>query len=124
VSLQTERVLNELTSIERVRYLELIRVYGFLMEFREPINITTRIENLPGENLEEIKSCSICWDDKCLKKFVKFDCNHEFCNDCVTNTIRARESGILCCALCRAETHNIKTRSREINNKITRALNT
>ena len=78
---------------------------------RPRINLT--IETNAEENLTENCQCSICWDDKELKQFVKLNCNHEFCNDCVKRTLSPETRTNLCCALCRSGVTEIKTRTHE-----------
>ena len=71
-----------------------------------------------NHNINEISNCSICYDNKNLNKFVTLDCNHEFCDNCIIKTLQMNKNIIPCCALCRAEIKNIKTRTLEINAKI------
>jgi hypothetical protein len=70
------------------------------------------------DNFNEICNCSICYDIINLNKFVILDCNHEFCDNCIIKTLQMNKNIIPCCALCRAEIKNIKTRTLEINAKI------
>ena len=74
------------------------------------------------ENFNKICNCSICYDNKKLNKLVILDCNHEFCDNCIIKTLEINKNIIPCCALCRAEIKNIKTRTLEINAKIIESI--
>jgi nitrogen fixation NifU-like protein len=66
----------------------------------------------------EVKcECNICYDDKELKNFVKLGCNHEFCKDCVIETMKTSNNK-LCCAFCRTEITGIESRTTEIKSEI------
>jgi hypothetical protein len=53
---------------------------------------------------KEEKECKICYDLKTKNRFVKFNCKHECCANCIiqtmNNTNQYRE---MCCAFCRAQ---------------------
>ena len=66
--------------------------------------------------------CSICWDQKASGKFVKLNCNHEFCNECIIKTLAANKHRAPCCALCRADINNITSRSVDVQNEISNAV--
>lgn len=66
--------------------------------------------------------CSICWDKKESGKFVKLNCNHEFCNECVIKTLAANKHRAPCCALCRADINNITSRNVDVQNEISNAV--
>ena len=83
---------------------------------RRTTNLTLTVETDSEENLDENCQCSICWDDKERRQFVKLDCTHEFCKDCIKRTIESRNN--LCCALCRSELRTITLRRQEIRDEI------
>jgi hypothetical protein len=62
-------------------------------------------ENAVNENMD----CSICLENKSNGTFVKFDCQHEFCKDCVVKCLQNNNKNVLCCALCRGNTKTFKT---------------
>jgi hypothetical protein len=66
--------------------------------------------------------CSICWDQKASDKFVKLNCNHEFCNECIIKTLAANKHRAPCCALCRGDINNITSRSVDVQNEISNAV--
>jgi hypothetical protein len=79
---------------------------------RRTPNLMLTVETDLEENLDENCQCSICWDDKERRQFVKLDCTHEFCKDCMKRTIETRTN--LCCALCRSELRTIRLRTPEV----------
>ena len=83
---------------------------------RRTSNLTLTVETDSEENLDENCQCSICWDDKERRQFVKLDCTHEFCKDCMKRTIESRNN--LCCALCRTELRTFRLRTQEVHDEI------
>lgn len=66
---------------------------------------------------EEIKMClcSICWEEKEQTKFVTYLCSHEFCGECVLNTLKTKTPrDELNCALCRGKVDLITLHSEEV----------
>jgi hypothetical protein len=68
-------------------------------------NNHTNNKNTDNENMD----CSICLENKSNDTFVKFDCQHEFCKDCVVQCLQNNNKNVLCCALCRGNTKTFKT---------------
>jgi hypothetical protein len=62
--------------------------------------------------------CSICWEDKEVKDFVKLGCNHEFCKDCLIKSIRADLRENPCCALCRTEVKYLRSRTELVHSEL------
>ena len=81
-------------------------------------NISLLLENnnnhTNNKNTEHTENtdCSICLENKANNTFVKFDCQHEFCKDCVVQCLQNNNKSILCCALCRGDTKTFKTNSQ------------
>ena len=68
-----------------------------------------------SEDLEELEvECQICYDSKAKNRFVKLNCNHEYCAPCIiqimNNTSQYKEP---CCAFCRATMTNFTVSSEE-----------
>jgi len=67
-----------------------------------------------SEDLVEECECQICYDSKVKNRFVKLNCNHEFCAPCIiqimNNTSQYREP---CCAFCREQMTNFTVGSEE-----------
>lgn len=84
--------------------------------------IHSRVETNEDEQLDNTCSCSICWDEKELVNFVRLDCKHEFCKDCIIATTTHNNGKVPCCALCRGEVGTIISRTDEIQTEISRAI--
>lgn len=80
--------------------------------------IESIVNNNEDENTNNKCECNICYDDKELHQFVKLGCNHEFCKDCVINTMKSNDKNKLCCAFCRTEVTKIESRTDEVKNEI------
>jgi hypothetical protein len=83
-------------------------------------NLLLTVEQFSEENLDENCQCSICWDDKERRQFVKLDCSHEFCKDCMKRTIETRTN--LCCALCRSDVRTMTLRRQDIHDEIAEVM--
>jgi hypothetical protein len=86
------------------------------------INVITKT-SVKNENKNENKNeenimCNICWDEKEKNKFVKFNCNHEFCKDCIVTSFRSEERNAPCCALCRSEINTITCTNEDIRSEL------
>lgn len=72
----------------------------YVEDSERKFNINTQL--IVSEDLEE-QECQICYDSKAKNRFVKLNCNHEYCAPCIiqtmNNTSQYREP---CCAFCRA----------------------
>jgi hypothetical protein len=76
-------------------------------------NISLLLENNNNHtNHTDNTDCSICLENKSNSTFVKFDCQHEFCKDCVVQCLQNNTKNVLCCALCRGNTRSFKTKSK------------
>ena len=75
----------------------------FAEDYERRFNINAYL--ILSEDLEELEEaeCQICYDSKNRNRFVKLNCNHEYCAPCIiqtmNNTSQYREP---CCAFCRA----------------------
>lgn len=68
-----------------------------------------------SDDLEELEvECQICYDSKAKNRFVKLNCNHEYCAPCIiqimNNTSQYKEP---CCAFCRAQMTDFTVSSEE-----------
>ena len=81
------------------------------------LRIKSTFNNNENEDICQLCECSICYDEKELQNFVKLGCNHEFCKDCVINTIKTSNNKV-CCAFCRSEVTEIESRTNEVKNEI------
>ena len=60
--------------------------------------------------------CSICFENYKKDEFVKLNCGHEFCGNCVLETVK-NPNLLARCALCRADINMIHVYSKEVENK-------
>ena len=60
--------------------------------------------------------CSICFENYKKDDFVKLNCGHEFCGNCVLETVK-NSSLLARCALCRADINMIHVYSKEVEDK-------
>lgn len=90
----------------------------------QKFNILSSIEHNINEDINEICECSICYDEKELKNFVKLGCNHEFCKDCLITTMKTSQinGNTLSCALCRSEVKSIKSRTNEAHTEMSELI--
>jgi hypothetical protein len=80
------------------------------------LNILSSIDHNDNEDISKLCECSICYDEKELKNFVKLGCNHEFCKDCLITTMKTTQinGNNLSCALCRTEVKSVKSRTEQV----------
>ena len=70
-----------------------------------------------NENNKIKKECYICYEEIDYDKFVKLDCSHEFCKECIKNQIKYTKTNI-CCGLCRNDIKNLQVKTNEILEEI------
>lgn len=78
-------------------------------------------ENI-NNSVNETNDCNICYENKLNNTFVKFDCNHEFCKECVVQCLKNDKRDEPCCALCRAEIKTCKTSSTVIYEELLKIM--
>jgi hypothetical protein len=79
-------------------------------------NTKFNIHTTISEKLHEFKQyeCGICYENKFEKQFVKLDCGHEFCKDCIKKSLQNELKRTCCCAFCRSEIKNFILYDRNI----------
>jgi hypothetical protein len=98
------------------------------MMFMEMFDIMYNKENLNGRrfNIERriVQSddisdcdCNICYESYSKDKFVKLNCGHEFCKDCMKQTLQNIVLDTPHCAFCRKEINTMEMSSEEIVNE-------
>jgi hypothetical protein len=69
-----------------------------------------------GENSCDVE-CAICYESKIQNKFVKLNCSHSFCGECIENTLKTcTVKTTPCCALCRSPIKTILSTDVNITN--------
>lgn len=82
-----------------------------IINMRESVNesISNNKFNIEFKNLEnksninEIIECGICYDELSKNNFIKLNCGHEFCKDCIKKSLQNEIKTTFCCAFCRTE---------------------
>jgi hypothetical protein len=64
-----------------------------------------------------IDDCSICWENKNKQNFIKLNCNHEFCKDCIINCIKNDIRNKPCCAICRTTIEELEIKDENFRNE-------
>ena len=108
-----------------VRILQFLRYYSQINpeEPNQKFTITTSVEVLDENKLEETCECAICYEEELLvKTFVTLNCQHKFCKDCLKNSLKSVQS-IPTCALCRAEITNIIVHNDNIKDEFKELMN-
>ena len=82
-------------------------------------NITTTVEKV-DEKIEhdEWVECNICYDSYSNNDFVKLDCDHKFCKNCIKRTLQNEVRKMPSCAFCRSQIKNIKCASEIVKNEL------
>jgi hypothetical protein len=73
--------------------------------------------DLTDDTEEEIScdtECAICYESKIQNKFVKLNCSHSFCGECIENTLKTCTAPR--CALCREQIKSILAKDVNIYN--------
>jgi hypothetical protein len=119
---ETIVILNEYR--RRARY-ENMEVFDFInisgltnerIQMNRKFNIKTKISK-NQKNLEEKCDCNICYEEREKKMFVKLDCGHEFCKDCIKQSLQNENKEIPCCAFCRSDIKNFEFNLETIKNE-------
>jgi hypothetical protein len=69
------------------------------------------------EDLEEKYECNICYDEFERKHFIKLDCGHELCKDCIKKSLQNEKRLTPCCPFCRADIKNLELKQESIQNE-------
>lgn len=121
--------LAELAALATTNYAH----YDYLLETIPQINLinifNTRqygivVEKKEIEDTIQEKSCDICYEDYPCDNFVKTNCDHSFCQSCVTNTIQILPTNKkLSCAMCRSTVTHLSCYTSQNNTNLKNVLN-
>jgi hypothetical protein len=115
-----DQVLREnTTNIIDIAYITNIAA-GTPVEEERKYKIESICELKEGVNLDELCNCNICWEDIEKRNFVKLGCGHEFCKECLHQSMKNDKRAIPLCSYCRSEITNVTCRTEDINNEFTR----
>lgn len=85
------------------------------ISFNTKFHIKTKISEKQYD-LHEKCECSICYDEHEKQQFIKLDCGHEFCKNCIKQYLQNERRKSPCCAFCRADINNFEIRQESIKN--------
>jgi hypothetical protein len=83
-------------------------------------NIQTSIVECTHTNECE---CGICYEGKIQPEFVKLNCGHEFCKDCIKEYLHNVRTENPQCAFCRSEIKNMELSTQDIRNEFDDLIN-
>jgi hypothetical protein len=104
------------SSIYAMMFIEMIRAINESTSLNTKFDIKTKISE-KQDNLHEKCECSICYDEHEKKKFIKLDCGHEFCKDCIKQSLQNERRKTPCCAFCRADIKNFELKDESFRNE-------
>ena len=84
---------------------------GYIRRF----NIETKVVECTRDN---VCDCGICYDTKEIHNFIKLNCGHEFCKDCMKQSLINIRTEYPQCAFCRCEIKNMELSSQDIVNEL------
>jgi len=96
--IETESILYAMMFVEMIRSIN----SSFEGRLDRKFRITTKIAE-KQDDLEEKCECNICYDEHEIKNFIKLDCGHQFCKDCIKKSLQNEIKTTLCSAFCRTE---------------------
>ena len=102
-----------------VMFIEMIRA---MSESNRKFDINTNVLQDPA-NLEEKCECGICYEECANKNIVKLNCGHEFCKDCIKQTLQNERKLTPCCAYCRTDITNFELKLESVKNEFNDLIN-
>ena len=87
-------------------------------------NIATHVRE---ENAEQVEiECNICYELNNNKNFIKLNCNHEFCKECIKNILKSCQTNFNepCCAYCREKINAITYKNETIHEEFSNLIAT
>jgi len=109
-SIETESI------IYAMMIIEMSRAINDSAQLNRKFHIKTKISE-KQDDLEEEYKCNICYDIYYKQQFVKLDCGHEFCKDCIKQSLQNERRNTPCCAFCRADIKNFEVKKESIKNE-------
>jgi hypothetical protein len=72
--------------------------------------------------LDNISECIICYENIEANTYVKYNCEHSFCKDCVKQSLQTANSSTICCAYCRATVTELSFQLDAVKNEFNEYL--
>jgi hypothetical protein len=128
-SLMIQSLLNDrliiinrsIPSLEQIResllLMEMINIIRLNTLRNRKFNIKTEIIENQEDCLEEKCDCDICYESCDKINFIKLNCKHEFCKDCLKKCLQNETKPIPCCAFCRTDIETFELRNSSIKDE-------
>ena len=72
---------------------------------------------------QEVCDCNICFEEFNITNFVKLNCNHEFCKECVKQTLKTCNRFLdPTCAYCRAPITNLSFKNNDVQSEFSEMI--
>ena len=82
------------------------------------------VQHKTTSNDDLLEACAICYEDYAANNFVKTNCEHSFCQNCVTGMIQILpENKKLSCPMCRSNINHLSCYTSIITNNLKNILN-
>jgi hypothetical protein len=109
--------------MELMLFMRTIAQLGAFTDEFQNVNRKFRMETKLTEqndiNLTEVCECNICYESYEKKNFIKLNCSHEFCKECVKNCLKNEKRDRPSCAFCRNEINELEMREEIIKDEFT-----
>lgn len=126
LNLSQSRAIQEIQLMEFMLVMRSLSQLGSYDEtFANPkkkFNVEINVTKQCGENLEETCECNICYENYDMKEFISLNCGHEFCKECIKNSLKNEKKMMPSCAMCRADIKSFKIREESIKNEFSDLL--
>jgi hypothetical protein len=114
--LENEHNLYAMMFADIIRFIDTIRTISRTSQLNRKFHIKTKISE-DQDDLDKKCECNICYEEREKKTFVKLDCGHEFCKDCIRQSLQNEQRQIPCCAFCRADIKNLELKLETVKNE-------
>jgi hypothetical protein len=91
------------------------------LTYNRKFNIETTIVECSHINVCE---CNICYEQQSNKTFIKLNCGHKFCKDCIKQSLQNVRTEQPQCSFCRSEIKKMEFASQEFRNEFDELITT
>jgi hypothetical protein len=103
--------------IYAMMFIRMIRAINESVTLNRKFDIKITISE-KQDDLHEKNECIICYDEHKKQDFIKLNCGHEFCKDCIKQSLQNEKKITPCCALCRTNIINFEIKHESIKNDL------
>jgi hypothetical protein len=75
-----------------------------------------------ANSYNDVCDCNICYENIIKSNFVKLNCGHEFCKDCIIKSLQNDKRVQACCAYCRTIINNITINNADIKDEFANVI--